>query len=181
MEQSCHCYLAVPGVPPTRLHVGHTPNSSLSPSTLEWSGLEMWARDHRGRAMWSCDLEDQDYGGTCWKVLAPQEVSPRFDPSCHRPGPGKVVWIAQWGLRTPAQAGHTIRLSELSSGCLTSGGGGRKAGRGHVKRGTRQGKERRRRRGPQVTRPQQGRKGLSTPSAQTWLVVVKAAGQIQET
>lgn len=62
-----------------------------------------------------------------------------------------------------------------------SGGGGRKAGRGHVKRGTRQGKERRRRRGPQVTRPQQGRKGLSTPSAQTWLVVVKAAGQIQET
>lgn len=88
------------------------------------------------------------------------------------------MWIAQWGsgqlprLDTQAQ---TQKCPPASA--PLQGRGGRKAGRGSVKRGTRQGEERRR--GPPVTSPSRAGKGSPPPSAQTQLGVFKDTGQTQ--
>ncbi|XP_045630467.1 protein lyl-1 isoform X1 [Ursus americanus] len=77
-----------------------------------------------------------------------------------------------WAPRTPALAGHPRADCKncLPSSAPVWGGGGAKPGRGGVKRGTKQGEERRSSRGPWVMRPQHCRKGLSsTPiSTDTW-------------
>lgn len=96
---------------------------------------------------------------------------------------GLKRWCGQlaWGPRTLAAAGRPKagRRNCPPASAPNPGGGGAQPQRGGVKRGTKQGEERRGRRGPLVTRPPLSRKGLfSTPiSTDTWARAVQSRRQ----